>query len=391
MKSVFLHSYQLCVALLVLGLMEAGADGPGAVALVRAPEGGLQPQAVVDAEGTLHLVYLKGDSKACDVFYARRDTGRTNFSTPVRVNSESGSAVAMGTVRGAQIALGRKGRIHVAWNGCQPAARSPGDGAPMLYARMNDAGTGFEPQRNLMTATKHLDGGGSVAADPEGNVYVAWHGHRRTGPQDEPARAVFIAKSPDDGKTFAAEQPVSPAGTGACGCCGLKSFVDERGRVAVLYRSAAAAGDRDVTLLVSEDHGKTFQATVLGPWRVSVCPMSTMSLGAGSEGTLMAMWETKGQVWYSTITLGGPGTLPAKSPSGSPGQRKHPVFATSQKGPGLLLAWTEGTGWARGGSLAWERVDSGGAPVASGRADGVPVWGRVTAVAEPDGTFTVVY
>ena len=34
----------------------------------------------------------------------------------------------------------------------------------------------FEPQRNLMQETFALDGGGSVAADAEGNVYVAWHG-----------------------------------------------------------------------------------------------------------------------------------------------------------------------------------------------------------------------
>ena len=27
-----------------------------------------------------------------------------------------------------------------------------------------------------MTRTFHLDGGGTVAADPGGNVYVAWHG-----------------------------------------------------------------------------------------------------------------------------------------------------------------------------------------------------------------------
>ena len=33
------------------------------------------------------------------------------------MNSQAGSAVAAGTIRGAHLALGRKGRVHVAWNG----------------------------------------------------------------------------------------------------------------------------------------------------------------------------------------------------------------------------------------------------------------------------------
>jgi hypothetical protein len=36
------------------------------------------------------------------------------------VNHIDGSAIATGTVRGAQIAVGAKGRVHVAWNGSHP-------------------------------------------------------------------------------------------------------------------------------------------------------------------------------------------------------------------------------------------------------------------------------
>lgn len=52
-----------------------------------------------------------------------------------------------------------------------PAAQSIGPinpesgqrGAPMLYSRMNDAGTGFGPERSVMTHTFGLDGGGNIA------------------------------------------------------------------------------------------------------------------------------------------------------------------------------------------------------------------------------------
>jgi hypothetical protein len=38
----------------------------------------------------------------------------------------------------------------------------------MLYSRSNDSGTAFEPERNLMTRTFGLDGGGIIAADSTG-------------------------------------------------------------------------------------------------------------------------------------------------------------------------------------------------------------------------------
>ena len=68
----------------------------------------------------------------------------------------------------------------------------------MLYTRLNDAGTAFEPERNLMHRSFGLDGGGSIAADRAGNVYVAWHGipldvKSGSGPEGEARRQVWIA------------------------------------------------------------------------------------------------------------------------------------------------------------------------------------------------------
>jgi len=57
-----------------------------------------------------------------------------------------------------------------------------------------------------------------------------------------------------------------------------------------------------------------------------------------------------------------------------------------------LLAWTEGTAWAKGGAVAWQLYDQAGhATPEKGRADGVPVWSLVTAFAQPDGNFVIVY
>jgi hypothetical protein len=367
-----------------------GASGPQ-VKLIKVPQDGLQPQVLIDSNGTLHLVYLAGDPKHSDVLYARRPVGQTNFSDPIRINSISGSAIAVGTVRGAQFALGRNGRVHVVWNGSNQASTSPNGSAPMLYSRMNEAGTGFEQQRDLMTATTHLDGGGSVAADPEGRVYVVWHGHKRTGPQEEIDRGVFVAFSNDDGNTFTPERQVNPSDTGACGCCGLKAYADDRGSLAILYRSANVSGNRDSLLLVSTNHGQSFTTTIVGPWHVSTCPMSTFALGSSRNG-LFGMWETAGQVYSANLNSGTDGRLNPVPVTGENKKRKHPVFAApAKRHEPILIAWTEGTGWEKGGTLAWECLDDHGVAISSGRSEGVPVWGSLAAFAEPDGSFTILY
>ena len=85
--------------------------------VLQTPGGGIQPQAVIDASGTIHLVSYSGDPLAGDLSYTRVEPGREEFTSPLKINSVPGTAVARGTIRGAQIALGKGGRVHVAWNG----------------------------------------------------------------------------------------------------------------------------------------------------------------------------------------------------------------------------------------------------------------------------------
>jgi hypothetical protein len=229
----------------------------GAVTRLRVPNGGIQPQAVADANGTLHLIYFKGENAgAGDLFYVRRDAGKERFSEPIRINSRPNSACAAGSVRGGQIALGKGGRVHVVWNGVGSD-----------YARMNDAGTAFEEQRNLMRQTNHADGGCTVAADDAGNVYVVWHGHLK-GDDGEDQRKVWLARSTGDGETFAPEAPAWKEPTGVCACCSTRAFADHKGVVYLLYRSATAKVNRDTYLLVSDDRGQTFQQALVHKWKV---------------------------------------------------------------------------------------------------------------------------
>jgi hypothetical protein len=365
------------------------AENSTRVQLIRTPNSGLQPQATMDARGLLHMVYFKGEAKAGDLFYVRQAPGREEFSAPLQVNNVAASAIAVGTIRGAQLAVTLDGRVHVAWNGTKAIEGAPHTGAPMWYARLNDAGTAFEPQRDLMQFTGGLDGGGAIAADGSSNVYVFWHGAAPDNARGEEGRGVFMTRSTDGGNTFAREIKVNPRDTGACACCGMRALADDAGNLFTLYRAAGAKVNRDEILLLSRDRGRTFAVVSDHGWKAATCPMSSAALVTSRSGTIAA-WETADQIYFLLLD---PKTQQPTRPLTPPGvgRRKHPVTAVNSKGE-LLIAWTEGTGWQRGGSVAWQLFDASGSPlIEKGRAPGVPVWGLAAAVARADGGFVIFY
>jgi hypothetical protein len=392
----------LSMSLAVFALAAWGVTHhPEAVSVSRAPHGGIQPQIAVEPNGAVHMIYFSGDPKGGNLYYIRATASGETFSRPLRVNSQEGSVTALGTIRGGQIAIGENGRIHVAWNG-SGTALPPGPvnpesgkpGSPMLYTRLSDNGSEFEPQRNLMLHTFGLDGGGTVAADRAGNVYVAWHGKGGGAAAGEAGRRVWVAASHDSGKTFAAEAPAWNGNTGACGCCGMAMLAASDGTLLALYRSAtpnrSAAQNvhRDIYLVASKDRGKSFEGSLVQRWEINACPMSSMSF-AESGGTTLAAWETGGQVFYGKIS-GAAVPKPIAAPGEGKG-RKHPRLAMNSRGETILL-WTEGMGWQRGGSLAWQIFDRNGNPIgAKGSASGVPAWSFGAVAAHPDGSFTVTY
>src|SRR6266496_4065411 len=272
------------------------------VTLLRTPDRGIQPQAVLD-KSILHLIYFKST-----------DEGKT-FTKPLRVNSVPGSVIATGNVRGAHLAIGAGDRAHVAWMGSSKAEpKAPGNAAPMLYARLNDAGDAFEPQRNLIQAAVGLDGGGSIAANGK-NVYVAWHAPT-PGTKGETNRRVWLTASTDEGQTFGMEEPISPPSTGACGCCGMRLFVTVLGEPMALYRGAQQAIHRDMFLLAGALRTLKFNSVKVGEWETGVCPMSTMAFADGPKQTLAA-WETDGQIYFARVDCGSDKPLPAVAAPGT--------------------------------------------------------------------------
>lgn len=361
-------------------------SSPSRVEVTRLPAGAIQPQTAVGENGTVHLVYYKGDPSEGDLFYARSEDG-IHFSDPVRVNSVPGSAVAIGNIRGARIAVGRRGRVYVVWNGSRKAAGSDLQRSPMLYARLDNGGKEFEPERNLIHSAYGIDGGGGIAADRQGRVYVFWHAPI-PGHQGEQWRRVWMARSDDDGNTFKPERIAFDNPAGACGCCSLNAFADRAGKVYVLFRGAQDTVHRDMYLLESADHGSTFRGSDISKWDVGYCVMSSEAFASGPSSAFAA-WETEKKVHYGRIGPGS-GVSGEGIVSGTGVNEKYPSLAIGNDGQ-LLVAWTEGMGWKRGGSVHWRVLDKNLRPGSVGSADGVPAWSLVAAYPAPNGKFVVLY
>ena len=270
--------------------------------VIETPDGGIQPQAAIDAKGVIHLIYFQGLPSSGDLFYARLGTKRNSVLAadpgqqparrrhrdgddpwrPDRPGQSGAESTSPGTARST------------------PCPRTPRMALPMLYARSNLGGTAFEPQRNLMRRTTALDGGGTIAADGEGNVYVGWHGRSEGAPAGEAGRRMWLTHSEDEGATFPPEEPAWDRQTGACACCGTRGLADRQGTVYILYRAATNGDERDMYLLTSNDRAGHFRGEAIHPWKLNACPMSSASLAEAGSGCTCRLGD-EGQVYFRRI------------------------------------------------------------------------------------------
>lgn len=381
-------SFLITYGLVLLSTVGAANTEGTSINLMRVPDSGIQPQ-IVEKDGVVHLLYFTGDAQKGDLNYVvSRDYGR-KFSKPIRVNSEAGTAMATGNIRGGQMAIGANGRVHVAWIGsslAQPRAAS--NSAPVLYARLSDSKDHFETSWHLNNSSWGADGA-SIAADTHDNVFVFWHAQPPQG-KDEADRQLWIARSNDGGKSFPGERVGYSEPTGVCGCCGSRAFASSDDTIYVLFRAATQVIHRDMYLLTSIDRGTTFHGADISRWDIGACVMSSASLLQSGKDVLAA-WESEKQVYFGRVDHGTHELGGITAAPGSGTNRKYPAIARNNFGR-TLFVWTENMAWGKGGSVVWQLYDRGFHPeTVRGETAGIPAWSLVAAFSQPDGSFTIVY
>ena len=380
----FFAAYCLCANVLF-------AAGPK-VTFEKTPYGGIQPQAMVDSTGTLHLLYYKGLPREGDLYYVARAKGQKNFSAPLKVNNIKGSACCIGAIFRARMAISHDGIVHVLWNGSfgfvkkqwekKGKKRTPEEFTYLFYTRLADDGKSFKAQINLNRNTYGLDGNGSITVDRNGVVRVFWHANLK-GRSD---RMAFMVQSTNKGRSFSEEAPITRSPTGACECCTLEAFTSSTGKTFVAYRTAETTG-RDVVIFSSGTRNSPFKEVHRHQWKVFTCPASTFAFAEDAR-KIYAAWETKGHIYVKDVLS------PAASINVSSASKncKYPSIAINSKGD-RLTTWSTDTGWGKGGYVQYQVATRNGVVVSQSNRPGYSpaAYSFSSACALPSGDFVVFY
>jgi len=366
------------------------------VTTVKLPYGGIRPQAAIDRAGMIHIVQANSKIRG-DLMYVKHAPGQKQFSDPVKVLRE-----ASGMAASFNMTVGRDGRVHV-FTRPNPRYSKKELGAEaydamfkskarffvlryMLHSRLNDDGSAFEDETNIIGKTIGFEGVGAIVADQNSaKVYAFWPGQTEPGP--EMGRDMYMAVSEDEGKNWSVPRKLDIDIEGNCRCCPIQAIMDAKGNIYIVYRNSVrtstASWDKNTFLLVSKDAGKSWNKTLVQKWENCGCPGAPYSMASGTEGVYMG-FSTRG---ISSFAKVGKRLKINPAPSSSGKSSTRPMVAANKNGD-VLFCWVEVQ------DVVWQVFNRNGDALANvaGRLNGVAAkWSNAAAVATSSGDFLLYY
>lgn len=396
-KRVIMKSTQTrVVALLssaVLSIISIHADPD--VRTVKLPYGGIRPQVAIDRAGVVHIVQANSKTRG-DLMYVKHTPGRKQFSDPVNVLRE-----ASGMAASFNMTVGKDGRVHV-FTRPNPKYSKKQMGVEaydamfkskarffvlryMLHSRLNDDGSAFEDETNIIGKTIGFEGAGAIVADQNSaKVYAFWPGQTEPGP--EMGRDMYMAVSEDEGKNWSVPRKLDIDIEGNCRCCPIQAIMDAKGNMYVVYRNSVRTSpgswDKDTFLMVSKDAGKSWSKTMVQKWEKCGCPGALFSMASGADGVYMG-FSTRGTSSFAKIGK----SLKINAAPSSGKSSTRPMVATNKNGD-VLFCWVEVQ------DVVWQVYDRNGEALAKGggRLNGVAAkWSNAAVVATASGDFVLYY
>lgn len=258
------------------------------------------PQLLLQGGGLVHAVWTENrETTGRSARYSRStDDGASWPASDTRLDTADPSLP--GEARNARIAA-TAGALHVVWMD----TREDGEGVGIYYTRSTDAGTSWEPERRISTATG-LDPFDVKPADlhAEGSTVLVIWPDGRNGRDD-----IFVIRSTDEGVTWPpTDERIDPGPAGAATSSEPKLAADGAGAVLAIWADGID-GSSDPYVSRSTDLGATWS------------PAVRLDRGQGAGATrsncvdLAATPQTAVAVWRERLG-GGSGVLANRSQDG---------------------------------------------------------------------------
>ena len=258
------------------------------------------PDVAINAKGELAVLWIDrspqeqssaGHSHNHDRHHAITDLyvsisrdGGKSFGAPGKVNSTSGIVWGQQTSR-PRIVGTPNGTWHVAYTANESHPTLNKALLTTHYTRSVDGGQSFEAPRRLSAITDQdmsgvIHGGfasaaafGTLAAAPDGRVYVYWIDTRHMEP-DSNSGALYSASSSDNGDSFTADRQLID--TGVCPCCQLTAVANASSEIFLGSRGVDKDNIRAAMVVrMSRDNLPTSARQSIGgaPWQIAGCPL----------------------------------------------------------------------------------------------------------------------
>lgn len=250
-----------------------------------------QTQVLVQADGSLLLVWVQKGLYDLDLYVARQQTGG-EFSHPLRIN-QRGLNRWTGDEARPSIALTADGKVAIAWTAASH---------DIMIAVGSDFGMEFDAPLKLNQDDKRaMRTMPSVSISPDGSAHAVWLDPRQAPEgMEEPSDLYYaMVKNGNVSETnlTARQEPT------VCGCCRPYIGVDEQGVLDIAFRNADANGYRDISR-ISGKSGSLGEPQATSPpiWKLNACPSAGPILSQGgtlwrdaSTGDWRLLWSTDAQ------------------------------------------------------------------------------------------------
>jgi hypothetical protein len=353
------------------------------VTVLRTPSSSLVPQAVVDGNGALHIVYGLNHN----AYYIRSTNNGAAFTAPVKVNSSGTVETEMGE-RGPKLAVGRDGVIHVVW----VDDWAPGVNTYVRYARSLDGGATFQP----LQAVSSMSGvdGVTLTADGASNVIAFWHVMVNPTPSEPEATWLHLSRSTNNGASFGSSDKVSISNHNglACSMCMTRARVGVDGNLYLVFRSATG-NMRDFYLLEGSCSSNQFTALRVNQdnWNINYCPMVGPELTFDPYGRALCAFMTSNKVYWAVTDYPITGFRLHVPPPANETNEIFPTATANRRGETLFL-WQVGPMSTSGtATVKWARYGIDGAPTGQTGVIGTSFSGtKATAVVGADDNFYII-